>query len=269
MSLALFTVLPPRAKSVPILISSPHSGVGFPAETGKGLMPQWMTHPPDTDWFVNRLYDFAPDMGITMICANYSRYVIDLNRDPKGANLYNDGRAETALVPITTFSGEAIYLHTVPTKEEVEDRLRRYYWPYYTKIEELLRDLLSRHRQVLFYDAHSIRHQVSCIQTEAFADLMLGDQNGKTAAPKLIDTALINLKSSTFSIGHNHPFKGGHLTRFFGRPENGIHALQLEMSQTVYMDEDKTKYLPEKAERIRKVLKATLTALANQMENLS
>lgn len=260
--MSAYQILPPEGKEVPILISVPHSGIVFPEEIISHYDQKIIAAPDDTDWFVHKLYNFAPAMGITMITANYSRWVIDLNRDPESAPLYDDGRLITELCPTSTFKGEPIYLdHHMPGRKEIERRLDRYYWPYYNKISEILERLKEAHGNVLFWDAHSIRQYVPLIRKEVFPDLILGDNKGKTSDPFLIDTTLKVLKDSRLTIAHNYPFKGGHLTRHFGKPEENQHALQLEMTKINYMDNRETHYDLERATVVKKLLKRTFQKL--------
>ena len=121
----VFQVTTPTQNKVPIIISSPHSGTFFPEEVKQQLVPEYVENPDDTDWCIDRLYDFAPTMGITLITANYNRWVIDLNRDPNSQPLYNDGRVITGLVPTTNFNGEMLYRDETPSEAEIQRRLKK------------------------------------------------------------------------------------------------------------------------------------------------
>ena len=238
-------------------MSVPHSGTEFPVELQPHYCPELAAQPDDTDWFVHDLYSFTSDLGITTIHARYSRWVIDLNRDSENKALYNDGRIITGLTPSTDFFGNEIYSDGkfVPDGEETERRLEIYYQPYYRKIESLLNERVDEFGQALLWDAHSIRRFVPTINPEPFPDLILGDNDEKSADKEIIDIALNGLKSSKYQVNHNLPFKGGQITRFFGRPEMKIHALQLEMAKTLYMDDDELNFNEQRANRIRKVLR--------------
>ncbi len=251
-----FHIISPKGKRVPIVISVPHCGVKFPSELKNSYHKDLMQQPDDTDWFVHQLYEFASELGITIIHAKYSRWVIDLNRDPESAPLYNDGRIITGLTTLTDFFGKDIYIdeeHT-PNKQEVDRRLKEYYWPYYNKIEGLLSDLKTEFDDVLLWDAHSIRQSVKTIRKDDFPDLILGNNDEKTAHQNLITVALSGLKKAGRTVTHNTPFKGGHITRYFGKPESGIHALQLEMVKKLYMEDDELVYSEDRANNMRKML---------------
>lgn len=262
-----FVINSATTQEVPILVSVPHCGTVFPDEIKDQFKPSLIQVPDDTDWFVNELYDFAPPMGITMISAVYSRWVIDLNRDPNGRPLYQDGRIITSLCPTTTFLGESLYLNErgeIDTKEILR-RIDRYFIPYHVKVQELLQALKKKFGKVLLWDCHSIRQFVPTIQKERFPDLILGSVDNKSASIEIIETALKSLSSTKYGLSHNHPFKGGYITRSFGKPNENQHALQLEMNKVNYMDDNELKYDKQRAEKIRKVLKETLAALVDQL----
>ncbi len=258
----------PKGPRVPILLSVPHCGTAFPDELKGEYKRKMADCPDDTDWFVDKLYDFAPDMGISMISAVYSRWVIDLNRDPESKPLYTDGRIITALCPSTDFFGNSIYENerTVVDHREVNRRLNSYYHPYHRRIEELLIELKKQFGKVLLWDCHSIRQHVPTIHKEKFPDLILGDADGTSASPGLIEIALKGLESGAYGVNHNYPFKGGYITRHFGKPLENQHALQLEMSKVMYMDDAEMNYNEVRAVKVREVLKSTFEKLINAIE---
>lgn len=267
MSGEIFKIISPTSSEVPILLSVPHCGTSFPDELSNQYKPELMGSPDDTDWFVDRLYDFAMDLGITMIAAVNSRWVIDLNRDPDSKPLYSDGRIITALCPATTFKGEPLYRDGRKEVEarEVVRRKELYFNPYQNKIQELLDELKGKHGKVLLWDCHSIRQSVPTIQKEKFPDLILGDADGTSASPGLIESVLSELDHSRYSVSHNHPFKGGYITRHFGRPADNQHALQLEMTKLNYMNDAEQVYDQARAEKIRELLKRNFEKLIEQL----
>ncbi|RAW03179.1 N-formylglutamate amidohydrolase [Pseudochryseolinea flava] len=263
-----YKIISPTASEVPIIVSVPHCGVLFPDEIKAQYHSSLIESPDDTDWFVHQLYDFVSSMGMTMIHAVYSRWVIDLNRDPKSKPLYNDGRIITALCPTTNFIGNPLY--TDERKEvdsaEVERRLKVYYNPYHEKIQELLQVKQKKFGKALLWDCHSIREYVLTIQKEKFPDLILGDVDGTSADSKLIDRTLEALNGSRYTVNHNHPFKGGYITRHFGKPAQNIHALQLEMTKVNYMDDAEKKYDEQRASQMRTLLMKTFQSLIDQLK---
>src|SRR5688572_17178043 len=195
-----YHVIPPTVAQVPIIVSVPHCGVAFPEEIRHEYHTELISEPDDTDWFVHELYDFVSAMGITMIHAVYSRWVIDLNRDPQSKPLYTDGRIITGLCPTTDFLGTPIYgderKEVEPT--QIGERLMKYYWPYHHKLEELLEEKIKKFGCALLWDCHSIRQEVPSIFKGKFPDLILGDADETSAAPTLIQTALQVLSSGSY-----------------------------------------------------------------------
>lgn len=261
-------IVVPSSGRIPIVLSVPHCGTQFPDELKSEYKQSLAQAPDDTDWFVHQLYDFVPAMGITMIHAVFSRWVIDLNRDPQSKPLYSDGRIITALCPTTTFFGEPIYNDERENVEDEEMRRRvvKYYDPYHKKIHELLSQTKSDFGKVLLWDCHSIRQQVSTIHKEKFPDLILGDADETSASPNLIKITEDNLSASGYKFSHNYPFKGGYITRQYGKPSEDQHALQLEMAKVNYMDDDERKYDTVRANKMREVLKRTLGNLAEAIK---
>lgn len=265
--IAAYNIIPALQEQVPIIVSVPHCGVQFPPELKEQYKEELIKAPDDTDWFVHQLYDFAPSMGITMITANYSRWVIDLNRDPESKPLYTDGRIITGLCPTTNFLGESIYRdnrNEIDAKE-IRRRVDQYYTPYHQKISELLKAAKNKFGNVLLWDCHSIRQHVPTIHKEKFPDLILGDADGTSASPGLIETTLKTLEESGYNVSHNYPFKGGYITRNNGRPGDNVHALQLEMTKVNYMDDLELTYNNAKAEKMRMILEKVFERLIGQL----
>lgn len=263
----VFSLSQATTNEVPIIISVPHCGIAFPEEIKDQYKPKLIKTPADTDWFVHTLYDFAPALGITMIAANYSRWVIDLNRDPYNKPLYTDGRIITPLCPATTFLGEPIYKDERQEVDLLEVKRRKdlYYQPYHSKLKELLRQRKKKFGKVLLWDCHSIQQLVPTIQKEKFPDLILGDADGTSAAPDFIESALVILNQGGYSVSHNHPFKGGYITRYYGKPVKNRHALQLEMTKVNYMDDAELKYDKPRADKMRTLLKGVFEKLIEQL----
>lgn len=263
-----YKIIPATVPFVPIIIGAPHVGTAFPAEVKDAFHSYLLDKPDDTDWFVHQLYDFAPALGITIIHAVYSRWVVDLNRDPASKPLYNDGRIITGLCPSTNFFGEELYKSSRPDQKEIDRRVDLYYTPYYTAIQELIDERKEQFGKVLFFDAHSIRKRVETIRKEDFPDLILGDNDEQTADKRLITSVLQSLKNEAYQLSHNTPFKGGMITRHFGKPLEGQHTLQLEMAKINYMDDTETYYHEERANKMRIVLKAMFADLIKEMNNI-
>jgi len=251
--------------AAPLLVSMPHVGTHVP-EAIAARMTEPALALADTDWHVDRLYNFLGDLGASVIAATHSRYVIDLNRDPEGTPLY-PGASETELCPTTSFAQEAIYLKGgAPDAAEVARRRGTVWQPYHDRVRQELAAIKARHGLALLWDAHSIRSRVPRFFEGRLPDLNLGSGGGVTAAPELIERVAETARSAA-TEGYSHAvdgrFKGGYITRAYGKPEGGTHALQLELSQITYMDENPPYgFREDLAAEVRPVLRRLLeTAL--------
>jgi N-formylglutamate deformylase len=264
---SVYNLTTPTQPEVPILLSVPHCGTLFPPELKDEYKPELLQSLDDTDWFVDQLYSFAPSLGITMITANYSRWVIDLNRDPHSKPLYSDGRVITGLCPTTNFLGDPIYCDNRKevSTAEMARRIGLYYEPYHQKLESELNRLHQKFGKVLLWDCHSIRQLVLSIHPQKFPDLILGNADGNSASAEIISQAVQTLKNSDYSFSHNHPFKGGYITRHYGHPQLQRHALQLEMSKVNYMDNTEKHYDEGRAGKMREVLNNVLKKLIDAL----
>jgi len=255
-----FYVRDPEADAVPLLVSLPHTGTELPPGLAERLTPAARTL-VDTDWHLHHVYDFVPALGARTIYARYGRYVVDLNRPADGHALY-PGRHETGLVPTEDFDGQPLYLDgAAPDAAERAARVEAYWRPYHRALESELSLLRAQFGYALLFDGHSIRSVVPKFSAEQLPGLMLGDADGAAAAADLSAAVLEVHARSPWGSAHNAPFKGGWITRCFGRPDEHVHALQLEMSQRLYMTEAPPyAWEPALAEPLRPWLRATLEA---------
>ena len=221
----------------PLVIDVPHSGTYLPDALRQRLTPVALSV-PDTDWHVERLYSFAQGEGATLVCATHSRYVIDLNRDPSGQALYA-GADNTELCPTRTFANEPIYREgEAPAAAEIADRLAAHFVPYHATLATEIERVRVRHGFAILLDGHSIRAEVPRFFPGRLPDLNLGTVNGASCAPAVQECAAqVLAMAEGFTNVVNGRFKGGWITRHYGRPQDGVHALQLEMAQDCYMDE--------------------------------
>jgi N-formylglutamate amidohydrolase len=250
---------------LPIVISAPHVGTFIPDEIQSQMCRDFTAEQSDTDWLIHELYGFAPELGITLISANYSRYVVDLNRPSEGPPLYQDKRRQTDVIPTTNFDGVGLYpMDWTLSKEEREFRLSHYYHPYHEALRQEIAELKNHFSQVLLFDAHSIRRKVPSLHPDPFPDLIVGDRDGTSAGLGLGNILVQKLQNeSLYTVSHNQPFKGGHITRAFGQPQQGIHALQLEMSQDIYLKAQGLEIDFPRALTLQKILKEALLTLGN------
>jgi N-formylglutamate deformylase len=253
----------------PLLISMPHVGTYLPDCVRCRLTQEAITT-PDTDWHLERLYEFANTLGVSLLVATHSRYVIDLNRPPDGSSLY-PGQSVTGLCPADTFSGRPLYLSPAdqPDQQEVAQRRQRLWEPYHTQIAAELARIRTQHGVAALWDAHSIRSRVPRFFEGRLPDLNLGTADGVSCDPRLAATLLdIGQKAEGYTAVLNGRFKGGHITRQFGAPLQGIHAIQLEMAQSVYMQEAYPfEYQPLLAAKIQPHLRSMLEATLNFVES--
>ncbi|MFO1050948.1 MAG: N-formylglutamate deformylase [Planctomycetota bacterium] len=260
-----FILSRPTAPEVPLLVSVPHTGVALPEGVAGRFASERVCALPDTDWHLDRLYEFVPQIGAVLCCARWSRYLIDLNRPADGHALY-PGRAETELVPTRTFAGDPIYRDgEAPNAAEIAARTAAYWRPYHDLLRTELQRLRARFGYALLFDAHSIVSEVPRFAKSRLPGFMLGDVDGTSCDRPLADAVFDVLSGSGISAARNDPFKGGHITRAFGRPAEGIHALQLEMSQRLYMDEVPTpRFRDDLAAGLRVTLRAALLAFVSR-----
>jgi len=246
---------------VPLLISMPHAGVQLTPAVKAGLVPEAQSL-EDTDWHIPRLYDFAAELGASTLAANYSRFVIDLNRPSDDKPLY--AGATTGLYPATLFNGEPLFVEgQVPSAEERANYLEQVWTPYHQTLQQELARLKAEFGYALLFDAHSIRSVVPHLFDGKLPDFNLGTFNGASCDPQLAARLEgICAAHPAYSQVLNGRFKGGHITRHYGDPAQNIHAVQLELGQCTYMEEfEPFNYRSDLAEPTRAVLKELLQGL--------
>lgn len=246
---------------VPLLVSMPHIGTEIPSDLHAGFVPRALAT-EDADWHLDVLYHFVRDMGASVLRPRYARYVIDLNRPPDNTPMY-PGASNTELCPTRFFTGEPLYRSGAEPTEVEQLRRRQMYWqPYHDALQSELQRLLSAHGRVLLWDAHSIRSELPWLFEGKLPDLNIGTADGR-AANASITAAVARACASTPDMTHvvNGRFKGGYITRHYGQPARGIHAVQLEKCQSLYMQETAPyAYLPELATNVQPTLRAMVSA---------
>lgn len=254
---------------LPLLISIPHLGTYIPPYL-RPQMTEASSGMDDTDWHLDHLYDTVIAMGASVISANVSRYVIDLNRPPDGASLY-PGQTTTGLCPLETFQGEALYRDGMqPDAAEIARRLDTYWQPYHAALRAEIDSLRRHHGYVLLWDAHSINGTLPRLFDGALPDLNFGTADGRSCSPAVTEVLGGLAAMSPYSWVTNGRFKGGYITRHYGDPANHVHAVQLEMSQRVYMDERAPYgYRTDLAARVKPLLQALVEAALAAAEQVS
>ncbi len=225
-----------RQGAAPLIVSLPHTGTDLPEDIETGLVSPWLAR-RDADWWVDRLYAFAEDLDATFVRTTLSRSVIDVNRDPSGASLY-PGQATTELCPLTTFDGEPLHRPgCAPDAAEISRRTALYFAPYHAALAAQIVRLRARYSRVVLYDAHSIRSRIPRLFEGELAQFNIG-VNGGVSCDGALTAAVAELcAASSFSWVVDGRFKGGWTTRRYGRPSDGVHALQMELACRGYMDE--------------------------------
>lgn len=219
--------------STPLLVSLPHVGSLIPPDIASRLTTRALVS-EDTDWHLDRLYDFVLALGAGMIHSHYSRYVIDLNRPPDDTRLYSTNT--TGLCPLRFFTGEPLYQDGMgPDTEEITTRRKTYWQPYHDAIESELARIKDKFGFAILYDGHSIRSRLPWLFDGKLPDFNLGTEDGKSCSPLLQRGVTDCLSHLSFVV--NGRFKGGYITRHYGNPNGNIHTLQMEMCQSTYMQE--------------------------------
>ncbi len=247
--------------SAPLLVSLPHDGSQIP-DAMASRMTSSARRAPDTDWHVARLYDFARELGASVLVPQWSRYVIDLNRGEDDISLY-PGQNTTGLCPVVQFNGQQVYLPgEQPDAVDVSARIERYWRPYHDALRDELARLHAAHGRVTLWEGHSIKGgDLPFLFEGRLPDLNLGTANGASCSAALqarLEAVLGAQTQRDWVV--NGRFKGGHITRHYGAPGKSFDAVQLEISQRCYMDEISFKYDDGKAARLQPLLEALLRA---------
>ena len=251
----------------PLLISIPHDG----RELAPGMserMTEVGLELPDTDWHVRKLYGFAGEIEASVLAAKFSRYVVDLNRPPTDAALY-EGQVSTGLCPSATFAGLGIYKPNESCgPDEQRMRVETYWKPYHNKLSQALSSLREKHGYALLWDAHSIRSEIPHLFQGVLSDLNLGTNGGVSCDSGLENPVFRVAQQSNYSAVLNGRFTGGYITRTYGSPSRGIHAVQLELAQHVYMDENSYSYDEVAATKLSRTIRQMVQAFIDEARRI-
>lgn len=246
----------------PIVLGLPHTGTFAPEDVRADLNPRGRGL-DDTDWHIHTLYDGLL-ADVTTVRATFHRYVVDANRDPSGASLY-PGQNTTGLAPLTDFDGYDIWT-TPPDAAAIEHRRQTYHAPYHAALEAELDRVRKIHGVAILYDCHSIRSGIPFLFDGTLPDFNIGTNLGTTCAPEIeAATQAVCAAAKGYTTITNGRFKGGWTTRHYGRPAEGLHAIQMELAQSTYLQTEAApwSYDTEKSARLRIHLTSILTKLAD------
>ncbi|NEX92252.1 N-formylglutamate deformylase [Caulobacter sp. 17J65-9] len=252
-----------REGSSPLVVAMPHVGTHVPPDIAEGLTDLGR-RVLDTDWHIDKLYGFLDAADVTTVIATHSRTVVDLNRAPENTPLY-PGRFETGLLPMTTFDGEPLYqAGREPGQAETGRRLETYWRPYHGQLAAALDAVKAKHGYALLLDAHSIRAEIPMLFEGRLPDVNVGTADGASASPALTQRLAEALGAQdAFTWVVNGRFKGGWTTRNYGKPAEGVHAVQFELVQAAYMHEARPEtFDPAKAEAMQGLLKTLVAEIA-------
>ncbi len=225
-----------RRGEAPLIVSLPHTGTELPPEIAPRLVSPWLAR-KDADWWIDRLYGFAADLGATTVHTAQSRTAVDVNRDPSGVSLY-PGQATTELCPSTTFDGEPLYRDgAAPAPDEIAARRARWFDPYHAALDAEIERLRARHGRVVVYDCHSIRSVIPRLFEGRLPVFNIGTNGGATCDPALSAGVADLCRDSGRSWALDGRFRGGFITRRLGRPAEGVHAIQMELACRGYLRE--------------------------------
>jgi formiminoglutamase len=244
----------------PLILSMPHPGTFVPDEVLEQMNDRGREL-EDTDWHMRRLYAFASRLKPSIIESHISRYVIDLNRDPSGHSLY-PGQATTELVPTTTFDGAPIWL-TPPDMAEIRRRRMAYFNPYHTALAAEIERVKAKHGYAILYDCHSIKSVIPRLFDGVLPTLNLGTNSLNSCAVGLHSAAERAIAGSGFTWDSNGRFKGGWITRHYGGPLKGVHAIQMEIALSAYIEEESPpwSFSDEKAAPLQRTLEWLLRSV--------
>ena len=246
----------------PLLLAQPHGGVEIPDSIRQRLNPDGQAM-ADTDWHISQLYSGLIE-NITSVSTSFHRYVIDANRDPSDQSLY-PGQNTTSLCPTTTFGGNEIYLPgQMPSADEIAQRQQQYHQPYHDALGEQIERIQQKHGYVVLYDCHSIRSLIPYLFDGKLPDFNIGTNSGSSCDPAIEATvSSICENAEDYDSITNGRFKGGWTTRHYGHPDQGVHAIQMELAQCNYMQESAPwHYDSGRADKLRKILRHILENLS-------
>lgn len=245
----------PAGRSVPLVFASPHSGRAYPASFVAAARLGPVALRRSEDGFVDELFASAPDYGAPLLAATFPRVFCDVNREPweLDPGMFDEPLpswvntasprvgAGLGTIARVVATGEAVYRRKL-TFREAEERIRRFWQPYHAALAALIAETRDEFGCCLLIDCHSMPMHPA--QAGNPPDFVLGDAHGTSCAlraTRMVEEALTRMG---YRVRRNDPYAGGYVTRHYGRPREGVHALQIEVARPLYMDEERIERLP-------------------------
>lgn len=255
----------------PLIVSVPHAGTTIPDEAKLSFTKtEFHFLNSDCDWYVDKLFDFVPELGVTLLTTDIGRYVIDLNRDAgeidasfmEGAPLTKNPK-NLGLVSHKTIKGEKLLKKPI-TQKELNDRIQKYYRPFHDQLENLIAQTKKQFGFCIHIDAHSMPSKGELAHSDAGQerkDIVLGDRFGKSCSPLLTELVEQHFIKAGLSVSRNIPYAGGFITQNYGKPAQNVHTLQIEHNRKLYMNEDTYEILQKPFESLQKILHNLVTSV--------
>lgn len=245
-----FELVEPADNRIPFVFCSPHSGRDYPADLIAATRLTSETVRRSEDLFVDRLFDFVPELGAPLLVARFPRAYLDVNREPYELDpsmfaealpdYANAGSIRVAgglgTIPRIVAENEEIYRTVLPLSEGLE-RIESVYKPFHQALEDALARTRDRFGMAILVDCHSMPSSVRALPGGRRPDIVIGDRFGTSAAGRLVTIATSRLAAQGYDVARNKPYAGGFITERYGRPPVGFHAIQIEINRALYADE--------------------------------
>jgi N-formylglutamate amidohydrolase len=267
-----FTLTRPECAETPVLVEVPHAGLAVPEPVCEEIHAPLQTVLRDADIFVDQLYEGAPATGATLLTAGVSRYVVDLNRGPNDVDSLTvkghpapQAHRPRGVIWRTSTLGQPVFTSPL-SMAEYEARLNTYYRPYHETLTAELERIKKSFGYVILVAAHSMPSVGRTIRGERLsrrADIVPGTLGRTSADVRVIDFVDQHFRDAGFSVSHDDPYRGGWTTRHYGRVDEGVHAIQIELNRDLYVDEDTRKPRSAAWPPLQQVLIRMLEGLGN------
>jgi N-formylglutamate amidohydrolase len=240
--MTFFTLQAPERDETPVIVEIPHAGLAIPEPVASALAVPRDAVLRDSDLYVDRIWDHAPSFGAHLLVSHVSRYVVDLNRAP------DDVDRDTVIdhpAPRPTQARGIVWRVTTDGRPamraplryaELRERLAQFHEPYHRALRGVVDEKQAKFGHVIVVAAHSMPSTSRDGATRR-ADVVPGTRGRTAADPRVIDAVERHFRSAGLTVRHDDPYRGGYTTGYYGRPEKGVHAIQIEINRALYVDE--------------------------------